>query len=548
LAGFIAALPILFLAGERLRGEWLLFTSRKQLVAGGEKLTVEELTPRVPDGMNVVLLTPTAAVELLRLDGRQHPFPGLASTLEPGRAVVGWRKDQWVDRDGVWRTWDDYLESAQVSRARLPGLRDQLAREIPRVHLDYLDGFDILLPHLAAYRAAAMEFAQAAMYELHTGNLEAAQANLQAMARLADSLATERLLISQLVRVALTAVAREALWAALQADAWTDDQLALLQADWEEVRFTADMLEAINMERAMNRTYFPGRPNSSRAILVEALERSGSGLLDSIRSGSQFEQWRDALGEVLAPVLVPIRIKLYRHVWAPHDERFLIQATQEVLDLGRHAVAGGDLSSIAELVERGTNRHGAPLRMTWLQEQDRPGLRYLASSRFLPALGSPLRSAVIADAWNRVMVTAIALKRFELSRGQLPEHLGMLEPAFLDEAPVDWMDGHPLRYRLLDEGRYRLYSIGSDGVDHGGDAAFLVRGSTNWHRARDFVWPDPATDEQATAQDAEVAAQAAAKRKEGRQVEADKGYLMKRYGLLVAEDEETADQESDSPD
>jgi hypothetical protein len=60
------------------------------------------------------------------------------------------------------------------------------------------------------------------------------------------------------------------------------------------------------------------------------------------------------------------------------------------------------------------------------------------------------------------------------------------------------MDGQPLRYHLRPDGSFLLYSVGEDGKDNGGDATPADSTSMAgklWWKARDAVWPMPATAE-----------------------------------------------------
>ena len=107
------------------------------------------------------------------------------------------------------------------------------------------------------------------------------------------------------------------------------------------------------------------------------------------------------------------------------------------------------------------------------------------------------RTAIIETAQN-VVITAIALKRYELQHHQLPATLDELTPDLLKAVPIDCKDGQPLRYRRNADGTFLLYSVGENGKDDGGDPS-LEKGVTGssfyWqnYRALDWVWPQPAT-------------------------------------------------------
>jgi hypothetical protein len=63
--------------------------------------------------------------------------------------------------------------------------------------------------------------------------------------------------------------------------------------------------------------------------------------------------------------------------------------------------------------------------------------------------------------------TAIAVQRYRLANGRLPERLEDLTPMFLDRVPTDLFDGRPLRLQRLNPG-FVVYSVGPDGTDDGG--------------------------------------------------------------------------------
>jgi len=64
--------------------------------------------------------------------------------------------------------------------------------------------------------------------------------------------------------------------------------------------------------------------------------------------------------------------------------------------------------------------------------------------------------------------TALAVERYRLAKGRLPDALQELVPNFLENLPYDPRDGQQLRYRRRDTG-YVLYSIGLDLTDNQGE-------------------------------------------------------------------------------
>jgi len=73
----------------------------------------------------------------------------------------------------------------------------------------------------------------------------------------------------------------------------------------------------------------------------------------------------------------------------------------------------------------------------------------------------------------------LAVERYRLARGVLPETLQDLVPTYLADVPSDPFDGKPLRYKHLERG-YLVYSVGPDGTDDGGkEPPPAVRGKPN---------------------------------------------------------------------
>ncbi len=64
--------------------------------------------------------------------------------------------------------------------------------------------------------------------------------------------------------------------------------------------------------------------------------------------------------------------------------------------------------------------------------------------------------------------TGLAIERYRLAHQALPESLEALVPDYLAEVPRDPFDGAPLRYIRHETGGYTVYTIGDDGIDHGG--------------------------------------------------------------------------------
>ena len=91
----------------------------------------------------------------------------------------------------------------------------------------------------------------------------------------------------------------------------------------------------------------------------------------------------------------------------------------------------------------------------------------ILSTLLLPALGNAVIREADGLANVRNAQTAVAIERFRLMHGQIPDSLNDLVPQFLPAVPNDPFDGQPLHYHQLEKG-YVIYSVGRDGQDNGG--------------------------------------------------------------------------------
>lgn len=487
-------LPWLWLIAERLRGEWQFAAWTRAMQARGEKLTLDDLLEEQTLPERVTLLAPADLEALLGgLSSARETAPPLGRITGPGRAIAFAPRTVWLGADARERGWADYAQNTAGDRERLPAIRLRLRNETLRARLDYRQGFDLQLPHLARLKGAAQAFAYETAYDLHRGDHAGALANLQASAELIELGLDEGFLISQLVRIAVGGVALDAVWEALQSDGWSDPQLALLQADWERLRYLAPLAEALRFERASAAMLFPGGSHSSRRQVGQLVRFGVAGDSWSRRSGSSSFAWLANLGAWIDPLVNLARAELWRHVWARHDQLLHHRTLQADIDWAREHAARRDCRGLDEL--------DAAEQEAWTLASD----QFLLSRSALAVFPKALEKAALAETWREIAVAAIALERFHLRHGEWPASLDALAPDFVEAVPRDWMDGQPLRYRRDPDHGFLLYSVGRDGRDDGGDARPADgQTTTGWQVGRDLVWPRAATPEEIAAYEAEL--------------------------------------------
>jgi hypothetical protein len=84
-----------------------------------------------------------------------------------------------------------------------------------------------------------------------------------------------------------------------------------------------------------------------------------------------------------------------------------------------------------------------------------------------PAFARVFTIELKAVARLRAAAAGLAVQRYRLAEGTLPESLAELVPTYLDTVPKDPFDGDDMRYEKLAAG-FVVYSIGEDLSDDGG--------------------------------------------------------------------------------
>ncbi|MGC8991813.1 MAG: hypothetical protein ACP5MD_16985, partial [Verrucomicrobiia bacterium] len=110
--------------------------------------------------------------------------------------------------------------------------------------------------------------------------------------------------------------------------------------------------------------------------------------------------------------------------------------------------------------------------------------------RLFHATGKTIYKAAAGQTTVTLARVACALERHRLAKGRYPETLAELAPGFISRIPADPVNGGPLKYRLIDQGRYVLYSVGPDGVDDGGKPISKAQVKEDVP-AGDWVWQSP---------------------------------------------------------
>jgi hypothetical protein len=484
---FLVLLAASMMLSVHFRPENEVEAYKKLLRDKGEKLEISEvLPPPVAPESNSV----DAVEDAFRMFGSSaENVPDAMKMVAPGKALVGWMQPDVRGYDFT-NSWDDFAAEIAADRPAIELLHQVLERPRLDFQLDYKKGAELLLPHLAPLKRSAQKLEAAVVLDLHNGDTGAASTNILTMLGLVQRNAAEGLLISHLVRIAMTAIAVSPTWELLQATNVTDMQLAAVQKSWEQMDFLSDATNAFVMERAWGLAEI----EKMRATHYEFGKIFGVTSFASGSSGSASGGWGwEALTE--RPRYM-IGEAMWRSSWSYSDELRTLKSDSIILETLRTMQTNqsqfykADYDAMtARLSSLGITNAGD----AFFRALEIPDMMSEIFGDY--GLGSAVRKTLQVQTACRVVVTAIALKRFQLKHGKLPETLNDLVPEFSPAVPIDPNDGKPLRYHPNTDGSYLLYSVGDDGKDDGGDPTNSASGSSSfyWQRARDWVWPQPAT-------------------------------------------------------
>jgi hypothetical protein len=438
--------------------------------------------------------------------------------LGPGKALAASREPV-LPTDESTNIWPDLIRIVAENESALEQVRQALAVPDFAFNLDYRQMASLLIPHLARVKGIAQWLSTAVMVNLHEGWLTNACDNLLALAALASKNQHESLMISELVRVAITAIALNTTWEALQCSGWTDEQLRDLQSAWQSVDFWSQAEAALAMERPFGEHGYAAGRQSYAAINFTGGSTS-SGLSELTQMGK----------EVLDNPTQGFRSFLHRYpgywgwkFWQSYDDELesfeAVQAGLEAIRLTKKENVAGFV--LVEFEQRAARmREARPRTGRWFSQ---------AMPEILQRFLFRIRGVEIQ---RSLVVAAIALERYKLKHSAYPAEFSALWPEFAAGPFRDPIDGKPLHYRLNPDGSFVLYSVGENGVDDGGNPEPQEGAPRQWWRARDAVWPRPATTDEIRADFERTLVQFQKNQTEQNRRDSVIEQYQKRYGLL----------------
>lgn len=312
----------------------------------------------------------------------------------------------------------------------------------------------VYLPHLGLVREYSRAIQARSYTRAANGDGQGAVRSLIAMRKLAALVRCETTLISGLVGISIDAMALYTTKVLLNSHALDADDIELLVSTWDDPVDIVSMAEFIDIgERSM-----------------------GLDLIQQLSTGRLGENDVDLFG-FNGPGVPGLRLR---------SARFNIN--RGLRTLNQHYNTEVQMMRIAsypewkrrhnEWEERWEADHAILNQDTWgiagtlgnaLLSSD--GYTDVVTSIYInmimSALGAARKTEFRSTTHESVVWLALQCERYRLAMGEVPATLEALVPDYLDEVPMDPMDGEPMRHIVTDT-HYTIYSIGTNLEDDGG--------------------------------------------------------------------------------
>jgi hypothetical protein len=296
------------------------------------------------------------------------------------------------------------------------------AIEHSRYPIDLSKGFEALMPDLSNIRVGAKLLQLEAILHAENAEPQPAARSIKSTFGLGRSLDKEPVLISYLVRIACQGLAVSTLEHVINRTEFTDEQLVDLSQTLVNAEDPCAVIRAFAGERCAGASFF-----KMPAAQIPRVTDGGSSPLAVAAYGLyKFS----GLADMDASIYLDLMNDYMKAIQLPPQQR------QEAAD-----AVGARLEKTSKI--------------------------HVLLHIFMPALTRVTTLDVRSIAQLHTARTGLAIERYRLATGKLPDTLADLMPTYLDAVPKDPFDGEDLKYKKLETG-FVVYSIGEDGNDDGG--------------------------------------------------------------------------------
>jgi len=431
-------------AARRLREHGQAAVARYEAQFGGEKAPVE---PTLPDdtGSEAPSPQPSAAEQ----QERSSPSPAAFILFDQLRREVE-SLDAQEDPDLqelLKRPWSDWTDDDFRRLAEFLGPHEDLLDEIRRLarlgepvyHVDLSKGYEAELSHLAALRSMARLLSRDAALRVRAGDLEGALENYRAIVGLSETLVEEPIIISQLVRIAMTGVMFESMGSLLPPGQVSPDEARAFVEETAELYHREALVNAFLTEGAFGIDFMDGL-------------REGTSYFDP--SGSSPPEVRGLLGLLYqTPIVGGVILDADQGNFAEYIERLSVAADNSYYEI-------------------------APELQT--MEAEMEDLSFLSHNTqiIVPALTRVQIAQARSEALIDLMRMGLSLEAYYAETGSYPENLNAIARDLGGTVPVDPFTGESYVYKPEGDA-FTLYSVGQNQQDDDGRFNY---------REGDIVW------------------------------------------------------------
>lgn len=310
-----------------------------------------------------------------------------------------------------------------------------------RYPIDFRDRLAMSLPHLAQIRQLARLLAVQALYAAERDDVVLAAQSIQDTAGISLSLRQEPLVISQLVRMACTGIAVHATEQVVNRVTLPESYLLQLQEAIDALELDNGLVTGLAGERWLSAQ---SKPNDDAAEMEVIEEKTRE-----IYREKGVEEWHHHHPRPDYPELHEITVS--------EDEKSAMEAKLRLEYAEKMRVEVAAIDRYLEIARLPVEQIYDAIRITEEADPEIPTHRvrnpYDTNSGFLISHVRTVSSL-------RVTQVALAVERYFLQNGELPESIQALSPAYLPQRTlVDPFGGDWLKFEVLAD-RYVVYSAG----------------------------------------------------------------------------------------
>lgn len=350
------------------------------------------------------------------------------------------------------KDWSEWTEDDFRRLAEFLGPYEDLLDEIRRLaqlgepvyHVDLSKGYEAELSHLADLRSMARLLSRDAALRVRAGDLEGALENYRAIVGLSETLVQEPIIISQLVRFAMTGIMFDSVGSLLPPGQVSPD---------EARAFVEETAELYHREALVNAFLTEG------AFGIDIMDRLRDGTSYFDPSGSSPPEVRGVLGLLYrTPIIGGVILDADQGNFAEYIER---------------------LSEAAENPYYGIDTE---LEAIAVETED---LSFLSHNTqiIVPALTRVQIAQARNEAQIDLMRMGLSLEAYYAETGSYPESLNAIAGDLGGTVPVDPFTGESYVYRPQGD-TFTLYSVGQNQQDDGGRFDYS-EGDIVWRGARE---------------------------------------------------------------